>query len=109
VGEYADMMLDGTCCMQCGDYLGGDDGYPVMCPSCRHDEKHEPRAGKFDRYSIKTSKLQKPGDALIVHGKMPCPFCVKRVKVAGMGDHLMTVHRDKIAVRPVPSEQGCGS
>jgi hypothetical protein len=40
MGEYAEMMLDGTCCSCCGEYLDGDgDGFPVMCPSCADHEQ----------------------------------------------------------------------
>ena len=38
MGEYADMMLDGTCCSSCGEFLGGNQGYPVQCRSCGADE-----------------------------------------------------------------------
>ncbi len=34
MGEYADMMLDGTCCQQCGEFMGGDEGYAVTCAGC---------------------------------------------------------------------------
>ena len=37
MGEIADMMLDGTMCQQCGEFIcdGEDgDGYPVTCASC---------------------------------------------------------------------------
>lgn len=34
MGEYAEMMLDGTCCSMCGEYLGGGDGWAVLCASC---------------------------------------------------------------------------
>lgn len=34
MGEYAEMMLDGTCCQCCGEFLGGDEGYPVFCAGC---------------------------------------------------------------------------
>lgn len=40
MGEYADMMLDGTCCSSCGVFLGGNDGYPVQCRSCAADDNH---------------------------------------------------------------------
>lgn len=41
MGEYADMMLDGTCCAGCGEFLFDDDplGIPTYCPAC---------AGHFD-------------------------------------------------------------
>lgn len=36
MGEYAEMMLDGTCCEGCGEYLGGGSpGFPRYCGSCR--------------------------------------------------------------------------
>lgn len=35
MGEYAEMMLDGTCCEGCGEYLGNGDGFPRYCsPEC---------------------------------------------------------------------------
>ena len=34
MGTYADMMLDGTCCSSCGDYLGLESSYPVRCSDC---------------------------------------------------------------------------
>ena len=43
MGEYADMMLDGTCCSSCGELLGGPDdwadpaGYPRLCAACAED------------------------------------------------------------------------
>jgi hypothetical protein len=39
MGEAAEMMLDGTCCSSCGEYLGGDEGYPVQCAACRQAER----------------------------------------------------------------------
>lgn len=37
MGEYAEMMLDGTCCACCGEYLGTDAGFPVYCAGCAPD------------------------------------------------------------------------
>lgn len=53
MGEYADMMLDGTCCVQCGEYLGGDgDGFPVMCASCDSEvERPKRKAAPVGRYT----------------------------------------------------------
>ena len=31
MGEIADMMLDGTLCEGCGEYIGSDAGYPQYC------------------------------------------------------------------------------
>ena len=41
MGEYAEMMLDGTCCHTCGEYLGTDNGYPTACESCGDDCEEE--------------------------------------------------------------------
>lgn len=44
MGEYAEMMLDGTCCQCCGEFLGGDEGYPVFCAACEPDDGPQPEA-----------------------------------------------------------------
>ncbi len=31
MGEIAEMMLDGTLCEGCGEYIGSDAGYPQYC------------------------------------------------------------------------------
>lgn len=101
MGEYAEMMLDGTCCSSCGDYLGGDDGFPIQCESCRRAERSEPRVPRFDRYAIKDNpKIAKPTDPRRHGDKMACPFCVRSVKVTGFGDHMLTQHADKWPPKP---------
>lgn len=43
MGDIADMMLDGTLCTQCGEFLLSDGsnpaGYPVYCETCIEDEE----------------------------------------------------------------------
>lgn len=34
MGEYSDAMLSGAHCMQCGDFIGDDCGFPRLCESC---------------------------------------------------------------------------
>ncbi len=109
MGEYAEMMLDGTMCQVCGEYLGGDDGYPVTCESCRRADRYEPRVPKADRYKMKgNQKLAKPGDAIRQGDRMACPFCVKSVKVTGFGDHMLDQHRDKWKATPASHERNEG-
>lgn len=61
MGEIADMMLDGTMCEQCGEWLGDPmsepQGFPGLCPSCAsrdveprktHKQKKKRAAGKPD-------------------------------------------------------------
>lgn len=68
MGEYAEMMLDGTCCQYCGEYLGSDAGYPQSCPSCAEEEA--------ERDDPKTR----------------CKICNKRVKKVGLKDHMRDKH-----------------
>lgn len=37
-GEYAEMMLDGTCCTICGEFVGSDAGYPIACRACAPEQ-----------------------------------------------------------------------
>ncbi len=73
MGEIADMMLDGTMCSSCGEFLGGDEGYPVMCKSCESENNDEP--------------LAKP-----LKKKVKCPECGKKVKAVGLSMHIHDVH-----------------
>lgn len=44
MGEYAEMMLDGTCCAQCGEFLESrSDGYARLCPSCDDGDDRPPK------------------------------------------------------------------
>lgn len=64
MGEIADMMLDGTMCECCGEFLndGADGpGYPVRCFSCREpEEKEKPK---------KSRKKPKDGTHIIHEGQ----------------------------------------
>lgn len=55
MGEISEMMLDGTLCSSCGEYLGGegDDGcgYPQQCAGC------QPDVG--DEYAYRPARLSK--------------------------------------------------
>ena len=35
MGEISEIMLDGTLCQECGQYIGPSDGYPRKCEMCR--------------------------------------------------------------------------
>lgn len=79
MGEYAEMMLDGTCCEACGEYLGFGEGFPAYCSkSCA-----ESRVAYWPAPALKDMK-PKP--------KTKCPECGRRVKVAGLRDHLRDMH-----------------
>ena len=49
MGEIAEMMLDGTMCAGCGEWLNGGedgDGYPGYCASCAPSFDDRPRKAK---------------------------------------------------------------
>ena len=72
MGEYAEMMLDGTCCSQCGEFLfdGEDgDGLAMLCEACAGDDEvsfaapmilPDQHAEPQKRASRKRSKAKKP-------------------------------------------------
>lgn len=35
MGEIADMMIDGTMCQVCGEFMGDPVGYPLTCGGCK--------------------------------------------------------------------------
>jgi len=41
MGDYADMMLDGTCCCSCGEFLDNDDSCgPSYCAGCNPESEN---------------------------------------------------------------------
>ena len=73
MGEIAEMMLDGTLCEGCGEYLGETVGFPMYCPSC----------AKTPVVELRKSKAK----------KVACRVCGKLVKKGqGVKDHLKDVH-----------------
>jgi hypothetical protein len=42
MGEHAEMMLDGTCCEACGEFIGNPIGYPRYCCKACEPENHRP-------------------------------------------------------------------
>ena len=41
MGEIAEMMLDGTMCQQCGEFMGEAEGYPITCGACLAANKED--------------------------------------------------------------------
>lgn len=71
MGEIADMMLDGTLCEGCGEYVGAATGYPVRCGACQNE-------GKPARKSAAR--------------KATCPNCGRKVKEVGLAQHIRDAH-----------------
>lgn len=71
MGEWAEMMLDGTMCQVCGEFMGGaGGGFPMTCAGC---------SGR-------------PARAKKAAPKAKCPTCGKKVKAVGLADHQRFVH-----------------
>lgn len=73
MGDIAEMMLDGTLCEGCGVALdGADEGFPRRCCDCQEE-----------------STFDQPKKA----SKCYCPDCGRRVKAAGLADHMRDAHQ----------------
>ena len=81
MGEYAEMMLDGTCCAQCGEYLDDDDadGIPrYCCAACEPAGFRTPAPKTARTVKIKTIK---------------CPLCEKMfAEPNALGQHVSMKH-----------------
>ena len=89
MGDVADMMLDGMLCEGCGVYLGEAVNYPRRCKSCQ-------KGRRIDALRTATHTHHR-------EQKTQCPTCGKRVKIAGLTDHM----RDAHGVRP-NADVSCG-
>jgi hypothetical protein len=50
MGEISDMMLDGTLCEVCGEFIDEDGGFPRLCASCsREADKSENKKDVFPK------------------------------------------------------------
>lgn len=89
MGEIADIMLDGTMCSQCGEFLdGGRDGpgFPGLCASCADGDRSAPRRETPFARVLPDGK-SKPKRIL-------CPECGKKYRGAeGLAMHARDKHR----------------
>lgn len=72
MGEYAEMMIDGTLCQVCGEFMGDTPGHPRTCSGCLRD-------------------MERPQHVSQVP-KVACPQCGKKVKLLGLRDHQRDAH-----------------
>lgn len=83
MGEIAEMMLDGTLCSVCGEFLGHSDGYPVTCFTCSSGEPVPPR-----------STLRQPASRRQLK-PWQCGLCSKKPRFAlgaALKDHMRDKH-----------------
>lgn len=84
MGEIADMMLDGTLCEACGGFIDFEDGhgFPRYCSKqCARD-----------RGADLLTMTRKERHAATRPPRVNCPTCRKRVKAAGLADHIRDMH-----------------
>lgn len=75
MGDIAEMMLDGTLCAECGQFLGGEgEGFPRYCTCCKRGR------GSLGHFRARAAV------------KVKCPTCGKLVKKAGLTDHQRDAH-----------------
>lgn len=91
MGDFADAMLDGTLCMGCGVYIGGEDyKQPLLCSYCADERRSDGhavvRVGKFWQDMGPAAEVMKPAP------KIACPKCGKKVKTFGLADHTKDMH-----------------
>jgi hypothetical protein len=79
MGDIADMMLDGTLCEGCGEFLNYESpGFPCYCKACRQQQKEAKKA---------TYVPPAP--------KAKCTICGRKVKPTGLSDHMRDAHGAK--------------
>jgi len=79
MGDVVDMMLDGTLCASCGEYLGEACDYPRYCHGCQKDQRAiAHKAVLSRRKEIK---------------KVQCELCKRWVKSIGLADHNRDAHK----------------
>lgn len=88
MGEIADMMLDGTLCEGCGEYLDGEsDGIPRYCGGC---DSSVPM-----HYTTPKDRRRSANSTASINARKPfrCPTCPRRFGTAvGMKHHHRDVH-----------------
>lgn len=91
MGDIADMMLDGTLCEGCGVYMDDSLGeFPQRCAACQESDRLQ---------EITVGALQ-----LAAETRVTCRQCGKRVKHAGIKDHIRDKH-GAAPGKPVSQEQ----
>lgn len=75
MGDIADMILDGTLCQGCGEFIGED--FPSYCGACVKFNKADEHKKLANQQQIK---------------KIKCKVCQRTVKPVGMKDHLRDAH-----------------
>ncbi len=79
MGEIADMMLDGTLCEGCGEFMGGTAGYVRRCRACAKDAP---------RHAAPVARPEKAAK------RVPCPCGKRFVNAADRDQHHAQMKRN---------------
>lgn len=93
MGEYAEMLLDGTLDEETGEYIGDYNlaKYGTESPGFPVSIEREARERKEERKEQKAINIAKNE----AQRKTRCPDCNKKVKIIGLDDHRRVVHNIK--------------
>lgn len=88
MGEIAEMMLDGTLCAGCGEFLGeDDDGIPAYCAGCAPEYEDEDASDYKPGMFCDPAPLPKP---------FKCDCCNRKFKTEiGRADHKAAMHTEE--------------
>lgn len=82
MGDYAEMMLDGTMCSSCGVYIGEATGEPAECETCAVEIRQMEKSIQRQANIARNARMK----------KTRCPECNKKVKEIGLNQHRKDVH-----------------
>ena len=88
MGEIADLMINGDMCQFCGEPLDDGNGYPQSCGCC----DVSPTTSTDSAAQLNPKKTN-------------CPQCGKRVKKAGLQDHIDKIHGKAETISTLKAEK----
>lgn len=107
MGEIAEMMLDGTLCEACGEYIGGARGFPRYCSTACEElsgnwSKPKSRKQRFEARHVVPDRGErvehKPTtDFQQTHKPWRCLDCGRRFRLEqAVRDHWRQTHTSKL-------------
>lgn len=82
MGEIAEMMLDGTLCAGCGEFLDTDSGFPMYCAGCepQFEERRAPRRFRTPEVVSQHERDRHPKPS--TNGPSPAPTALALLRSA---------------------------
>ena len=93
MGDYADMMLDGTCCESCGEFIGEPTGHPRYCSLACEPAISLRRALREPAPRRLPKRHERDQMARHLAKQYECPTCGKRLRFASaLSQHIAAKH-----------------